>query len=178
MKKYVCSWIGPQSDNDIMFGQINAKARKSSIKNTIELYCQIHSDNIEIFEHYVTTAGGIIIWFRTQSHIASAIYRAAPRIHSQFVQIRTYILEMAPERKKYLDKLLMTFKDEKEKNLWYIFKNREVDLEALLKNAASNAPYRRINIEALGAVPSLKFITGKEKVPNEVDEDSFIAAGA
>ena len=32
MKKYVCSWIGPQSDNDIMFGQINAKARKSSIK--------------------------------------------------------------------------------------------------------------------------------------------------
>ena len=75
----------------------NMKVRESCMKNTVELYCRIHSDNIEVKEHYVTNSGGIILWFKAQTHIAAAIYRAAPRIRSQDVQIRTYIPKIARE---------------------------------------------------------------------------------
>ena len=104
LKKYVLAWLGSQSDNDILYGALNSKAREDFIKQTIELYCWIQSDDIDVLDHYVTTAGGLILWFKTQTHIATAIYRAAPKIRSQEVQIGTFIPTIARERKKITDR--------------------------------------------------------------------------
>ena len=160
--KYLWCDNRTQSEKDILFGINNARCREDCIKAKLENYCNINAEDVKIFEHYVTTGNGVILWFRTERHISDEIFRIAPPIRSQDFGIRTFIPEIARLRKQKIDKTLLTYKEEKNQNLRYYIKNGRCDLELFCKDGSTNSPYRRMDISMLGSIPKLK-LNMKEK---------------
>ena len=175
LEKFIWPWLGEQSEHDIIFASQNHTAREECLKHNIEFFCRIHSDDIRIYEHYATISSGVILWFKTDKHIAEAIYKAAPKIRSQEIQIKTYIPSIARDRKRYIDKILLDYKKDVDSDLRFIVKNNTTDLEVLLKSTKPNrlGPYRRIDPAILGEVPDLDLKTEKPDVNTTPDPNAF-----
>ena len=173
--KFIWPWLGEQSEHDIIFASQNHTAREECLKHNIEFFCRIHSDDIRIYEHYATISSGVILWFKTDKHIAEAIYKAAPMIRSQEFQIKTYIPSIARDRKRYIDKILLDYKKDVDSDLRFIVKNNTTDLEVLLKSTKPNrlGPYRRIDPAILGEVPDLDLKTEKPDINTTPDPNAI-----
>ena len=107
--------------------------------------------------------------------MAEAIYKAAPKIRSQEIQIKTYIPSIARDRKRYIDKILLDYKKDVDSDLRFIVKNNTTDLEVLLKSTKPNrlGPYRRIDPAILGEVPDLDLKTEKPDPNTTPDPNAF-----
>ena len=84
VQKHMWGLFGSQTEQEVLFGIQNKKAREDCIKLKIEIFCSIHVEDIEIFYHYVTTSNGVILWFQTQDYIAKEIYRVGPKVKIKF----------------------------------------------------------------------------------------------
>ena len=145
VQKFTSSILGQQTDAEALYGIQNSKVREACIKQKVEIFCGIHIEDIEIYQHYVTSNNGVILWFKTQEYIAAEILRVAPRIRSPDFQIKTYVPVMARDRKRYIDQLFLDYKEKKDPKFRYFVKNGINDLEILCKTMSSNGPYRRIS---------------------------------
>ena len=65
-----------------------------------------------------------------------------------------------------VDELFMTYKTERDPGFRYLVKSGLVDIEVLCKTENSGAPYRRIDLGLLGAVPDLKTVTPNSRKPD------------
>ena len=164
--------MGKQTQHEILDGFHNSKGRERCARHNIDMYAQINMYDIKIFKHYITTTNRVIMWIRTDTHIANEIGRLAPRIRNRNFQIHTWIPKFSRSRKAQLDKIFMSYKERRNKNIKYIIKAEKCDLEVLCKylDKDQQIPYRRIYIGVLGAIPHHKTETKpKEETPSEHD---------
>ena len=126
----------------------------------------------------MTVTAGVILWFRMDRHIADAIFKAAPKIRSKECQIRVYVPDIARGPKRFIDKILIEYKTERDPQIPN--KNTTNDLEVLVKSTASNreGPYRRIDPGMLGVVPQLKLSTVAKVEGENLDPSTFITVSA
>ena len=173
--QFIWPWLGSQTENEMLHDSKNITAREECIKYLIEFHCRINSEDINIYEHYITSTTGVIMWFRTDKHIAQAIYKAAPKMRTDECQIQLYIPDVARDRKRHIDRLFMEYKTQRDKNFRYLVKNTSSDIEILVKSVDPNrgGPYRKIDLALLGEIPDLKLKIDKKETAHEIDPNKF-----
>ena len=76
-----------------------------------------------------------------------------------------FVPDIARDKKKAVDSLLLGYKNSVDRSIRYIIKNDEQDLKILLKRQSEYdfLPYREINMRALGKLPALKTVTQDDR---------------
>ena len=81
-----------------------------------------------------------------------------------------FVPDIARDKKKAVDSLLLGYKNSVDRSIRYIIKNDEQDLKILLKRQSEYdfLPYREINMRALGKLPALKTVTQDDRRMEEL----------
>ena len=154
--------------------------REEAITSKIEQCTWINKHQIEVKSFYFTTNGGLIAWVQLDPRLVSEIHRRAGRAASKSFRTATYVPKMARARKTGVDQLLMEFK-KSNPDFRYLIRNGKDDITVLMKRMSEglHMPYRKFDIENLGAISPLKTRTAaKENGDEEImrkreSEDGF-----
>ena len=98
------TWLQGQSNHNVLFGVQNTKAREQCIKHKLDIYGNSKTEDVKIFEHFVTVTNGVILWFRAEKPLA-------PEIRCKEFQVRTFIPDIVRPREQYPDMLFMEYND-------------------------------------------------------------------
>ena len=184
-REEILAWIGDPSkeqwtDRKILKCQSCDGARRNAVTEKIENHTSLHYEDILIHEYYVSTNNGFIFWMRLDAFSVDLILKQTSKIPSRQFKAVPYIPDIARNKKKNIDMLLMEYKKSVNENLRYIIKNDLDDLKILVRSydEFDHVPYREMCLETLGKLPELECITKSDTVPEAVmleaeDPDKF-----
>ena len=146
-----------------------------AIKGKIERYAKIHTRDMLITEHYVTTSGQVVAWLKSTANRVQEILRRAATIRNDNFKTKIFVPKMARARKAEIDKTLLDVKKSLT-DLRYIIRNGKSDLQVLLRRGI-HGKYMEYPLEKLGSIAPLS-PRQKNQVPDspskyDTDKDGF-----
>ena len=169
-REEILAWIGDPAkinftDSKLIRCQTLDGPRRNCFAEKIENFTSLHLEDIEIHEYFVSSNNGMIAWLHMNANVVDRIMRETSKVPAKEFKVIPYVPDIARDRKKAIDSLLLGYKSSVDKSLRYIIKNDDLDLKVLLKRQSDYdfIPYREINLRALGKLPALKTITQDDK---------------
>ena len=159
----------------ILNSDVYFENRVCAIKGKIEVFAKIHTKDMLILDHYVTTTGQVVAWVKTTPNRVQEIIRRAATIRNDRFKTKIFVPKMARARKADIDKTLLDVK-KTVPDLRYIIRNGKSDLQVLLRRGV-HSRYMEYPIDELGSIAPLS-PRQKNQVPDsptkfDMDKDGF-----
>merc|ERR1711954_239157 len=136
----------------------------------MEAYTSLQYQDIIIHEYHVSTNKGNIMWARMDQVTVDIILKQSSKLPARTFKAIPFIPEIARQRKKEIDSIMLEYKRRVNDNLRYVVKNNDDDLKLLIRNynKYEHLPYREVELDILGKLPDFNCVTKKDTIPENV----------
>merc|ERR1711954_504907 len=156
-RKFIWSNKTVISEQSMLNADCYDNDRRKTIKWKIKKYLRINDEQVDIEDYYITTRGGLIAWVKLDPRLVAEVHRRSAGAAIKDFRSLTFIPKIARERKAAVDELLLEYK-KTNPDFRYIIRNSNSDITVLIKRISEDffLPHRKISLDVLGALPSLK----------------------
>ena len=150
--------VKEDDDNKILYGPDYYPARIQTGKDFCCYALEMHPSSINVFDFRMCVdANQKIMWITVTPDLAKRIFQQASRIKNRSIQIIQFIPPPALERKKKLNSILKTLR-EQDPTLRTQIRLGKVDLTEIAKNITDSkdfTPYKEIKLKTIDTMNTL-----------------------